>query len=429
MRRFAILGALYFVQGLPFGFQTTALPVYLRSEGVSLSGVGFASALSLPWMLKALWAPAVDRYSSRRWGRRRSWILPMQLGLFLACVLAAQVSAEDALTSLLVLVASMNLFAATMDIAVDGLAIDLLEEHELGHGNIAQVAGYKVGMLTGGGLLVWATESLGWSALFWGMAALVAIVSVMTLLWQEPPSGFHRDGATPPQWKDVLGVLARALKSRSSTWLLLFIATYKVGEVMADVMFKPFLVDAGYSVAQVGLWVGTWGMAFSLAGSFVGGMMASRVGLVRAVFITALARAVAVALEAWLAFVGTSDVSVIGVTAYEHFAGGALTTAMFALMMSRVDVRIGATHYTLLATVEVLGKMPGAWFSGVIAEKLGFRALFSIATVLSFAFLLLLIPISRTPKDSELDAEDAVGGESEAEGIIDGEREVDLKPE
>ena len=77
--RLGILWTLYFVQGLPFGFQATALPVYLRSAGMTLAGVGLATALALPWSLKILWAPLVDRYGSARFGRRRSWILPLQL--------------------------------------------------------------------------------------------------------------------------------------------------------------------------------------------------------------------------------------------------------------------------------------------------------------------------------------------------------------
>jgi len=430
MGRFAILSLLYIVQGLPFGFQTTALPVFMRLHGMSLSAVGFASALSLPWMLKALWAPVVDRYHSPRWGRRRSWIIPMQWGLGIACAAAAlmtpsgltEEASSEAITALLVLIAIMNLFAATMDIAVDGLAIDLLEERELGHGNIAQVVGYKVGMILGGGLLVWATEDLGWSALFWSMAALVFLVSIITCLWREPDVEAKRGVKPAAGLKDVLGLLKRALRLRGALWFLAFIATYKIGEVMADVMFKPFLVDSGYTVGQIGAWVGTWGMVFSVVGSFAGGMLASRIGLVRAVFLTAVARAVAVALEAALAYFGTSEASVIAVTAYEHLAGGALTTAMFAFMMSRVDARIGATHYTLLATIEVLGKTPGAWFSGLFAESMGYFGLFVFATALSFAFLFLLIPISRLPAGEDLQPKGTVGAEGEAEGIVERER-------
>src|SRR5688500_8104916 len=156
-RRLAILWVLYFVQGLPFGFQATALPVYLREAGVSLVGIGLVTALALPWSLKLFWAPLVDRFGSRRLGRRRSWILPLQLGLAASCAAAAAVRPTDGLTPLLLLVLAMNLFAATLDIAVDGLAVDVLALPELGQGNVAQVVGYKMGMLTGGGLLVWAS--------------------------------------------------------------------------------------------------------------------------------------------------------------------------------------------------------------------------------------------------------------------------------
>ncbi len=143
-RKLLILWPLYFVQGLPFGFQATALPVYLREAGLSLTAIGFATALSLPWMLKALWAPLVDRYGSERFGRRRSWILPLELVLAGLCVMAAFLDPSSGLKSLLALVFLMNLAAATMDIAVDGLAIDLLSLNELGKGNIAQVVGFKI---------------------------------------------------------------------------------------------------------------------------------------------------------------------------------------------------------------------------------------------------------------------------------------------
>src|SRR5262249_28723833 len=104
VRKLGILWTLYFVQGLPFGFQATALPVYLRAAGLSLASVGLASALALPWSLKILVAPLVDRYGSERFGRRRSWILPLQLGLFGCCAAAALVPPERGLLPILVLV-------------------------------------------------------------------------------------------------------------------------------------------------------------------------------------------------------------------------------------------------------------------------------------------------------------------------------------
>ena len=168
--RLAILTLLYFVQGLPYGFQATALGVYLREAHVSLTHIGLAGLLAVPWSLKALWAPFVDRHGDGRFGRRKSWIVPMQALLAASMCAAAVLPPDDGLIPLLVLVFLMNLFAATMDIAVDGLAVELLTTSELGTGNAAQVVGYKLGMLTGGGVLVWASGTIGWHGLFYAMA-------------------------------------------------------------------------------------------------------------------------------------------------------------------------------------------------------------------------------------------------------------------
>ena len=394
-RKLFVLSVLYFVQGLPYGFQATALPVYLRQEGVSLEGIGLASALALPWMFKFIWGPWVDRFGSERFGRRRSWILPLQVALALVCAAAAWVEPDGGLTALLVLVLLMNLFAATMDVAVDGLAVDVLEEHELGYGNIAQVVGYKVGMLTGGGLLVWASGDIGWRGLFWSMAGLILLAIIVTATFKEVTRS-GKTGESAVTVVDVLRTLGRALRLPGAGWVIAFIATYKLGETLADAMFRPFLVDAGYSASQIGLWVGTYGLIFSLAGSFLGGLAASRFGLLPAVAVAATLRALAVGGEWWLSLVDPTPLRVISVVAAEQAFGGALTTAIFAFMMSRVDKRIGATHYTVLATIEVAGKLTASWVSGFLASALGYSSLFALATGLSVAFLTLLIPVFRS---------------------------------
>jgi MFS transporter, PAT family, beta-lactamase induction signal transducer AmpG len=400
--RLGILWTLYFVQGLPFGFQATALPVYLRSAGMSLEGVGLATALALPWSLKPFWAPLIDRFGHARVGRRKSWILPLQALLALTCFAAATVEPREGLAPLLGLVLVMNLLAATMDIAVDGFAVDALATHELGHGNIAQVVGYKAGMLTGGGLLVWASATIGWSGLFIAMAGLVLLSLLVTLSWNEnaivlqPATPETATPAPPRRTREIFAALRRAVANSGALWLILFVGTYKLGESMADTMFKPFLVDAGYREGQIGLWVGTWGMLCSIVGSVGGGLLARRLPLLQAVGWCAVARAATVAGEWWLTQVDPSPHRVLAVTCAEHLFGGALTTAMFAYMMSRVDRRIGATHYTLLAAVEVWGKLPAAWLSGFVAARASYATLFALATVLSVAFLGLLAPLGRS---------------------------------
>jgi PAT family beta-lactamase induction signal transducer AmpG len=395
-----MLSALYFVQGLPFGFQATALPVLLREGGASLTVVGFAGALALPWLLKPLWAPLVDRYHWPSLGRRRSWLLPMQALLALAAVAAGLWG--DRLVVLMAIVLVMNLFAATLDIAVDGLAIDVLSRRDLGVGNTAQVVGYKLGMLTGGGLLMWATALIGQRHSMFIMAALICVVLFASWRFREPMHSDPTSGPAIASVSQVLASLLRALRASGGGWLLLVVASYKLGESMSDAMFKPFVLDAGFSKAQIGLWLGTWGMLFSITGSAAGGLLATRWSLLPALRLVAVARVVPLAAQWWLATrVEVHADAIIVITCAEHLFGGALTTVMFALMMSRVDKRIGATHYTALAAIEVLGKMPSAWLSGTVAQHAGYAALFALATIISLAFLALLPGLAKErPSDT-----------------------------
>lgn len=411
--KLTILSTLYFVQGLPAGFQATALPVYLYEQGVSKTALGFLGALALPWSFKALWAPLVDSYWVPSVGKRRSWILPMQGLLALACVAAACTPVSPALRVFLGLVLLMNLFAATMDIAVDGLAVDLLRRDELGHGNSSQVVGYKVGMLTGGGLLMWASGSLGWRPLLLAMAGLVGAVMLFTLLWREPsaePAALPDEGPyrtteapapsdeQPPSVGQVLRTLLRTLSVPGAGWVLLYIATYKTGETLVDVMFKPFLLDAGFPKETIGLWMGTYGMVASLLGSLAGGLLASRWSIWGALLAATILRAGPVFGEWWLATGHLSAQAVLSVTIAEHFFGGALTTVVFAFMMARVDPRIGGSHFTMLATVEVIGKSAVAPASGYLAERMGYAGLFGLGSALSLAVLLVVLPLrSRAP--------------------------------
>lgn len=395
--KLGLLWALYFVQGLPFGFQATAVPVLLRERGASLVVVGLSGVLALPWLLKPLWAPLVDRWHWPWLGRRKSWLLPMQAALAVSALAAALLSERD-LSTLLSLVLVMNLFAATLDIAVDGLAVDLLKATELGHGNTAQVVGYKLGMLTGGGLLLWLSGRVGLDVLFAAMAMLIAAVAAGTWWFDERAATATVAILEPPtRIRDVVRALVAALGERGGMWLLLVVATYKLGESMADAMFKPFLIDAAFTKEQVGLWVGTWGMSFSMLGSLLGGLLATRLSILSALAIAATARVIPTVGQWWLAGLPIlTSTPVITVTCAEHLCGGALTTTMFALMMSKVDRRIGATHFTALAAIEVLGKTPAAWASGVVAESLGYRGVFAIASLASAAFLLLLWPLRRS---------------------------------
>lgn len=404
--KIGVLSALYFAQGLPFGFQANALPLYLLELNLTKTEIGLLGALALPWSLKVFWAPFVDRFGSGKFGRRKSWIVPMQLLLAGACFVAGFYPlAADTLRPFLALILLMNLFAATQDIAVDGLAVDLLHEKELGAGNAAQVVGYKLGMIVGGALLVQLAAKAGWGSLFFSMGALCLGAMTVVLFVKEPTPVVTAEAkpkehlSTGELWARIKELVSRP----GAGWLLLAAASYKGGETLADAMFGIWMKEVHHiPKEQIAMWLGTWGVVASIAGSFIGGYLATRLGTKKAVFWAAAFRVLPLAGQwALVAGFGTpTEHSIIPLTVAEHFFGGLLTTTMFAMMMGAVDRRIGATHFTLLASIEVIGKSGPRLASGFLVDTFGYQIVFALAVLLSAAFLLVVPQVPQPPRDA-----------------------------
>jgi MFS transporter, PAT family, beta-lactamase induction signal transducer AmpG len=364
-RLFTLLGALYFAQGLPFGFFTQALPVMLRKAGVSLEHIGLSSLLALPWALKFLAAPMLDRAPSRR-----RWLLALQ-GASAALLLVAATFELMWVAPILVVVFLVNLVAATQDIATDALAVDSLEPSQRGFANGLQVGAYRVGMIVGGGALLVAFDVIGWSGVFLVMAALTLLTTVPVVRWaevrvptSESPSlaGFFRRTDAAP----LLG--------------LLFV--FKFGEAFGVAMLKPALVDFGASLSEVGVLVGTFGFIAGLLGAVVGGLSVNRLGRQRALVGFGLLQAVAVLGYSTLATDSTwaTRASLI---AFEHFAGGLATAALFTCIMDWCRPGHAATDATVQASTVVIATLLASAVSGFSAERLGHHAHFLVAALLA----------------------------------------------
>lgn len=399
MRRSTTLGflsLLYLVEGIPFGFQTQALPLVLRGQGVSLPVLGGLELLTLPWLAKPLFAIFVDRYPGRALGRRRAWLLPSQALATVVALGAALLVGQHGLPVVIGALLLLNLCAAVLDVAVDALAVDLLGPGDLGLGNAAQVAGYKVGMLAGGWALGNVLGSAGFRGVLLGMAFATLVVFALTLRFREPASASA--SASVPSFSGLFTRLRAAATLPGTLSLLLVVGTYKLGESLIDPMFKLYVVDAGHRPRDVLAWFAAAGLAASIAGSIGGGVLATRLPRHRALFLAAALRLGPLAYEWWLAHAGAppSAHAVQVAVVLENFFGGALTTTLFAYMMGRVDKQIGATHFALLAEVEFLGKVPAASLSGVLAAHLGYANVFAIGVALS-ALYLAVIAFVRPP--------------------------------
>jgi MFS transporter, PAT family, beta-lactamase induction signal transducer AmpG len=377
--RMGLLGSLYFSQGLPFGFFAQALPVLLRKEGFSLAEIGLSSLLAMPWALKFLWAPAVDRCSLARIGRRKSWIVPLQLGSVAILAALASPAAGHSMTVLMGAVLLLNVVAATQDIATDALAVDMLAPAERGLANGLQVAGYRVGMVVGGGVLLVLHDRQGSSRIFLAMAALTALATLPIVAAREPPR-MDGEGGRP---RGSTHFLRRPGAAR----LLVVIVSYKAGDAFATGMLRPFLADAGLGLADIGWLVGTVGFVAGLVGALAGGVLVNRLGRRSALLGFGLLQAAAVAGYAYLAVGRPSVAALYALCGAEHFAGGMATAALFTCMMDWCSRDASATDYTVQASAVVIATGAASAVAGFSAQALGYFGHFCLATVMALGAL------------------------------------------
>jgi MFS family permease len=396
--RLGLLATLYLSQGLPFGFFTQALPVLLREQKLSLASIGLTSLLAIPWALKFLWAPLVDRH-----GSRRAWLVPLQLASVLTLLAISALHPDRHLQLIQLAILLVNLISSTQDIATDGFAVELLPHEERGLGNGIQVAGYRAGMILGGGGLLIAYEHLDWSKTFWLMAAILAVATIPVLLssaaarQRTPPQTTQDDSPT------VLNTLGRWVAHPTQRlWLLVLIA-YKLGDALAQGMIRPFMVDVQMSMHDVGLILGVAGFSTSLIGALLGGAGVERLGRQRALLLFGLLQTLSLVVYCWPASLPVEHPSLrlaIWISALlEHFTSGMATAALFTWMMDRCDPERAASDYTLQACVVVIATGVAQALSGFVAQALGWPMHFAVSAALSL--LGLVITASMLPRLTE----------------------------
>lgn len=371
--KIGLLSSLYLSQGLPFGFFTQALPALLRKQGMSLPDIGLTHLLALPWALKFLWSPLMDRYGSKRLGLRRGYILPLQFlsaGFLLLLALPPQgVSTQLLLAAVL----GVNLLAATQDVATDGLAVNLLEPRELGLGNGVQVAAYRVGMILGGGLMLIVFDAAGWRPTLLSLGGMLLVATIPVLLYREPPS-------VPPA-PGSLGLTWWLKRPGAGGWLLLLLL-YKAGEALATGMLRTFLVDAGLSLTELGWMLGGVGFTAGLLGALVGGALVNRLGRRRALILFGAIQTGAVLLYA-LAARGAASLPLLTlVCGAEFLASGMATASLFTVMMAESRPEHAGADYTVQASLVVIATGAAAAVSGFTAQALGYSGHFLLAAAL-----------------------------------------------
>ncbi|TAN46836.1 MAG: MFS transporter [Methylococcaceae bacterium] len=382
---FALLMGFY--SGLPLLLTGALLQAWLKDSGTDLTMLGAVALLGLPYTLKFLWAPLVDRYSLFRLGRRRGWLIVSQLLLSLSIAALGMTQPAHAIFATLAAALCTSFFSATQDIVIDAYRRENLLDREQGLGAALYVNGYRFAMLLvgGGGLIL--ADFVGFRDLYL-LAATLMFSSVLVTLAAPEPKNVHPYPAT---LKEAVLLPLLSFFARRNAWVILaFIVLYKLGDTLAGQMTIPFYLTVGFSKTEIGMVVKLFGFWATLLGSLLGGVLVLRGGLYVSLWVFGVLQGLSTACFALLLATGPSQMALAAVVSFENLSAGMGSAAFTAFMAIQSDQRYTATQYALLSSLMGVPRVFAAAPSGWLVEQVGWQNFFLSSAMVAVPGLLML---------------------------------------
>lgn len=389
MAAMAVLG---FSSGLPLALTGGTLQAWMAVVGVDLKTIGIFSLVGLPYTLKFLWSPLMDRYVPPLLGRRRGWMVATQIALMLGIVAMGLTSPRDAILAMGFLALIVAFSSASQDIVIDAYRTDVLAEKERGAGTAVFVTGYRIAMLISGALALILSDQIGWRATYLFMAALVVVGMSGVLLAREPVAA-----VAPRSLREAIqGPLRDFFGRKGAVSLLLLIVLFKLGDAYAGTLTTAFLIrGVGFTPTEIGTVNKGLGLISVIVGAGIGGSLMVKLGLFRSLVAFGILQAVSNLSFSALALAGKSYPMMIFAVAFENLTGGMGTAAFVALLMALCDKRFSATQFALLSSLAALGRVFISPTSGFMVEAMGWAAFFFLTAVTALPGLGMLFVLRR----------------------------------
>ncbi|HYH21510.1 MAG TPA: AmpG family muropeptide MFS transporter [Azospirillum sp.] len=427
-----------FSEGLPLALTGATLSVWLREGGVSKTAIGLFALVTMPYALKFLWAPFIDRLRlpgiTRLFGRRRGWALVTQAAL--ACALIGLGSTDPVAdlwwTALLAVIVSFC--SASQDIVIDAFRVETLSEEQQGAGAAMLVLGYRFGMLASGAGALYLAEFFGWQTAYYAMAGLVSVGMLTILMNPEPAAATSREAEKRErhvaEWLDarphlsgrraellawlygaVVAPFAQFMTRNAWAAILAFIACYKLGDVLAGTMASPFYVDLGFEKTEIANVTKVFGLWATIVGGLVGGVVVNRFGVLKALLLGGVMQMVSNLGFVMLAWAGHSVPALAVTVAVENVCGGIATASFVAYLSSLCNVAYTATQYALLSSFYKLGGDLLGAPSGWLADHMDWASFFLVSMAGALPGLLILAWLIGRSRAAEPEAEPAAEAE------------------
>ncbi len=403
--RFFTFGMLYISEGIPYGFTSTAMVAFMRTQGLSLEQIGtFVAALFLPWAFKWVWAPLIDLVKLNRFGGRKAWIIFCTTMMTVTLLITAAVDFVDDFQMLLMMVVLNNFFCATQDVAIDSLAVSTLKEEERGRGNGFMFGGQYFGIALGGGGAVFVFGFWGFDVALMYISCLLMLNLLFVIIFVKDPAA---TSTGVERKSDVLGSFARELKSfmhvlyvsffrsgRGPKIGLLFSVTPVGAMALAYATLGTIQVDYGLAETQIAE-ISVYNTICAALGCLIGGLLADRFGIKKILALSYVLTTVpTLVLATQITSIGLESVSIqllYGVIIAHGLTYGMTFAANAAVFMGMTNPAVAATQFTAFMAMTNLAISMANYWQGIVAERVDY------ATVFYLDSLFVLIPLMIIP--------------------------------
>ncbi|MFI4956336.1 MAG: AmpG family muropeptide MFS transporter [Gammaproteobacteria bacterium] len=387
-RQLLVMLFLGFASGLPLALSASTLEAWFTMSGRSYVQIGLLSLVGLPYTLKFLWAPFLDRFGYTSFGLRRTWMLITQIGL--VCFLLAMSLGDPAFNPLYLaaLALCVTIFSATQDVAIDAYRAEVLSPQERGLGVAMFVTAYRAALLIASGIALILADHVGWAMVYRMMAGLMMVGVFTTLFITEPP---HPEVRLKGVQSLFLDPIKNILTRDKAIWIIALVVLYKFGDAFIAKMTTPFLLrELQFTLTEVGTVNKVGGLAATVVGLFVGGILMTRLSLYRALLLFGFAQAFSNLMFLWLAYMGHQMYAMVITLMVEQFCGGLGMAAYLSLLMSLCDSRFTAFQFAFFSALSSLPRELLGPVSGYLVQHVGWISYFTLTFITSFPGLFCL---------------------------------------
>lgn len=389
-----------FSSGLPLFFIIQLLPAWLRIGNVDLKTIGFFTLTQLPYLLKFLWSPWLDKISPFGLGYRKGWMFITQLTLLVILPLFGLLSprADIQIISLLSLICAF--VSATQDIAIDAYRREILADQELGNGNSIHINAYRIAGFIPGGLSLIVAHYLDWFEVFLFTASFIVPMIIITLLIKEPQ---HEQKAQQDHslFKQAIEEFFHRSSLSYAIYILAFIAFYKLGDSLATSLATPFYIDMHFNTQQIGSIAKNAVVWPSIIGAFIGGTIITKCGINKALWIAGFIQMFSILGFVWLAnagpftTIGFRQLAMLAIViSIESIGVGMGASALVTYISKNTSPLFTATQFALFTGLSAIPRTLINASSGILSENLGWSNFFWLCFVLAIPGMLLLIKVA-----------------------------------